>query len=543
MKGWILVILLYAAVLRLFLLTEHPSGFHIDEVTLGYNAYSILHTGRDETGRLWPLYSTSFGLDRALGNFLLVAGSITVFGLNEFAVRFPFALAGIGSVYLVYLLAKRIGRSQTYANLAALFLAISPWHLNIVRAASEASVSLFLILLGHWFIYKQKESSHVYPMVAAIVCFLLSVFFYHAAVGFLIVAAPATALLLWLHPSSLREKLRIGVSWGLFILLLAAFLLFGQGGTNRFSQVGFHKDPVVINEQNKMFYEEGPNDIPTARTYHNKIITYTRALIRNYFSYYTVDYLLLGGGKPPRYSPPAMGLVYPLVLPLVIVGIFSLWRQRGLEGKILITLFFISPVIAAGTYEYAPNVQRAFFMVPYLEMIAAYGMYHLTRTWHNRVAVYAVYSIFSVGCMVYYFHQYYRHFPVHDPLFRNDGAKEFVAFLREYRGSYDYMVITNDPEPPYHYVLFFTGFDPQRFQNSYIGKSSTPGGWLFENRLFFSSERCPSKEGKPLGGGSYLYVDNEECSFTDQDQEQYREVKRIVRKDGSVLYRILREIR
>lgn len=539
MKKWIVIILLYAAVLRLFLLTEHPSGFHIDEVTLGYNSYSLLHTGRDETGKLWPLYSTSFGLDRALGNFLLVAGSIAALGLNEFAVRFPFSVAGILSVYFVYLLAREIIRSEKYALLAAFFVTVSPWHLNIVRASSEASVSLMLILLGQWMLLKHRD---IFLRAVAISSILLSVFFYHAAVGFLLFSAPVSALLLWLQTHSLKRRFHIATSHGVFVSILLIFLVYGGGGTGRFAQVGFMKDPAVTNEQNKMFYEEGPQDIRSARTYHNKIVTYTRALIRNYFSYFTVDYLALQGGKPPRYSPPAMGLVYPLVLPLVLIGVYFLWRHGGLKRRLLVLLFFISPVIAALTYEYAPNVQRAFFMVPYMEMIAAYGMYRIVIARRNPQMISAAFSVLTAGCMVYYLHQYYRHFPVHDPLYRNDGARELVSFLSQYSEPYDYMVITNDPEPPYHYVLFFTAFDPRKFQENYTGKSGTPGGWLFENRLFFSTERCPSRLRNPLGIGSYVYVDNGECPFTADEQEQFAEVHEITRKDGSVLYRMLREI-
>lgn len=540
MRWWILIILLYATVLRLFLLTEHPSGFHIDEVTLGYNAYSLLHTGRDETGRLWPLYSTSFGLDRALGNFLLVAGSIRLLGLNEFAVRFPFALAGIVSVYLVYLLAKEVVPSEKYALLAAFFLTISPWHLNIVRASSEASVSLALILYGQWLLLRQKEKPRLFPSVAAAACFLLSVFFYHGAVGFLLIATPVTALLFWLYSSSVVGRFRIAVVYGGLFLSLGFFFLYGGGGTNRFAQVGFMNDPSVGNEQTKMFYEEGTDKTITARIFHNKIVTYTRALIRNYFTYYSADFLLLDGGKPPRYSPPAMGLFYPYVLPFVLLGMYYVWRYQGLAGTFIITLFFLSPVISAVTYEYTPNVQRAFFMVAYAEMLAAYGVYSLWQKIPYR-KLFPALLLFVPVCFVYYFHQYYRHFPVHDPLFRNDGAKELVLFLKEYPKSYDYVMFTNDPEPPYHYLLFFTGFDPVRFQELYAGKKDIPGGWLFEDRYFFSTERCPSVLKNRLGAGNYLSIDHGQCSFTEKDKERFIPVKNILRKDGSVLYRILRD--
>src|SRR3989338_6888501 len=107
-KFLIVLIFILGIILRFFRLTSYPSGFHIDEATLGYNSYSILLTGRDENNSFLPLYSQSFGLDRALGNFLVTAASIATFGLNEFAIRAPFAFFGILTIPLFYLFAKEI---------------------------------------------------------------------------------------------------------------------------------------------------------------------------------------------------------------------------------------------------------------------------------------------------------------------------------------------------------------------------------------------------------------------------------------------------
>ena len=44
---WLIPILLLAAFLRFYKLGQVPSGFVNDEAAFGYNAYSILKTGRD----------------------------------------------------------------------------------------------------------------------------------------------------------------------------------------------------------------------------------------------------------------------------------------------------------------------------------------------------------------------------------------------------------------------------------------------------------------------------------------------------------------
>src|SRR5258708_37891603 len=99
-----LIILLFgiffiALLLRVFKLSEYPIGFHIDEASLGYNGYSLLHTGKDEANHAFPLYIDTFGDNRPSGYFYLTIPSIAIFGLTEFATRFPGSLFVAISVF------------------------------------------------------------------------------------------------------------------------------------------------------------------------------------------------------------------------------------------------------------------------------------------------------------------------------------------------------------------------------------------------------------------------------------------------------------
>ena len=58
---YLIVIIFLAIILRVVLLNEVPNGFYSDEASIGYNAYSILKTGKDEHGMLLPLYFKAFG--------------------------------------------------------------------------------------------------------------------------------------------------------------------------------------------------------------------------------------------------------------------------------------------------------------------------------------------------------------------------------------------------------------------------------------------------------------------------------------------------
>ena len=87
--------MILSAFLRLWHLGSIPSSLYSDEVDQGYNAYSLLKTGKDEHGKFLPVSLRSFGdWKPPLPTYLMIP-SIMIFGLNEFAVRFPSAILGL----------------------------------------------------------------------------------------------------------------------------------------------------------------------------------------------------------------------------------------------------------------------------------------------------------------------------------------------------------------------------------------------------------------------------------------------------------------
>src|SRR5437762_2879939 len=97
-------ILFIAIFLRLFKLPSVPPGANRDEASIGYTAYSLLKTGRDEYARLLPLSFQSFGDWKLPLYIYTTVPFVAVLGTNELAIRLPSALAGIATVVVVYFL-------------------------------------------------------------------------------------------------------------------------------------------------------------------------------------------------------------------------------------------------------------------------------------------------------------------------------------------------------------------------------------------------------------------------------------------------------
>src|SRR3989339_362190 len=103
------LVLALGFLLRIAFLGSVPSGFTPDEASQGYAAYSLLQTGKDEWGIPWPITSfRAFADFRAPLQTYLMIPSIAIFGLNEFAVRFPSAIFGSLAILAVFLLANEL---------------------------------------------------------------------------------------------------------------------------------------------------------------------------------------------------------------------------------------------------------------------------------------------------------------------------------------------------------------------------------------------------------------------------------------------------
>src|SRR3989338_1336933 len=146
---WLFLILLLGILLRFSGLSQMPPSLNWDEVSHGYNAYSILKTGKDEWGQVLPV--TNF---RAYGdyplplNLYLTIPVIFLFGLSESTVRLPHALVGSLTILAVYFLAVGVTKSRRVGLMASFLAAIDPWLLFPARAVFQSNLAVFFLVGG-----------------------------------------------------------------------------------------------------------------------------------------------------------------------------------------------------------------------------------------------------------------------------------------------------------------------------------------------------------------------------------------------------------
>ncbi|HUD44688.1 MAG TPA: glycosyltransferase family 39 protein [Patescibacteria group bacterium] len=157
------LIIFLALFLRLYNLGNNPAGFFCDEASVGYNAYTILHTGKDEYGVSFPVFFQAFGEYKDPIEIYSTIPFIAILGLTEFAVRSTSALYGIFSVILFCFIGKQI-RSYKFGLLCAGLAATMPWLLHYNRIGFELSPYVAFLLLSVLFLLKiEKNKKYIIP--------------------------------------------------------------------------------------------------------------------------------------------------------------------------------------------------------------------------------------------------------------------------------------------------------------------------------------------------------------------------------------------
>ena len=103
-----IVILFIAFVLRFYNFTLVPPSLNWDEVSIGYNAYSILKSGKDEWNQFLPLHFKSYGEYKLPAQVYISIPGIYLFGLNEFGVRITPVIYGTVTVFIMFFLWRNL---------------------------------------------------------------------------------------------------------------------------------------------------------------------------------------------------------------------------------------------------------------------------------------------------------------------------------------------------------------------------------------------------------------------------------------------------
>jgi len=460
------LILVLAFLLRFNRVTTDPPSLNWDEVSIGYNAYSILKTGKDEWGASFPLNFKSYGEYKLPAQIYASIPGIAIFGLNELGVRITPVIYGTLTVLLLYFLAKEISKSKGVGLTSAFLLAISPWHIQLTRASFESSFSVFWVSLGVWLFVKGFKDKKFW--LWSTLPFMISIYTYNAARVF----TPLYIFVLFLiYRKEVLKNLKIFII-GIVIFLvsmapLVAFFASGQV-TARLRLVSISDDPGFVQRINKA---RGNTHLPEPlpRLIHNKVTHYAYVFAGNYLAHFSPDFLFIHGAGHKQQHVQGIGELYAVQAPFILLGLYFIFKKKTPWRWLIVSWLLLAFIPVAVTVDSTPNALRTILAVIPYEMLTAIGFWEIFKTIGKRKFMKAILISVTVFLLLIqvrsYLNNYYNVYP---KLYSRDwqyGYGEAVGYIGEHYSDYDLIVFTRAYGEPHMFTLFFLNWDPAKYQN------------------------------------------------------------------------------
>lgn len=474
-KNYILVlILIVAAILRFYKLGVVPPALYWDEASLGYNAYSILKTAHDEHQKFMPLTNfAAFGDYKPPLYIYAAVPPIAVFGLTEFAIRFPSAFFGFLTVILTYLLSRKIfvneppitiGKLQiAVPALAAFLLAVSPWHLQLSRAAFEANLGLFFSLLGVYLFFKFVENRSIW-FPSSLLSFLAAMYTF---TGQRLFVPCIFFILFWQFWRQVLKNLKIVIpSLIVFAFIFYPLFMFATQtieGRLRFEEVTIFRNLEPINESIK---DRQADDFSWwASILHNRRFYKATEYLTHYFDAFNPRFLFTHGDGNPRLSVQEVGQMYYFEGFLAVIGIYFLFRRKQ-KYRFFIMGWVLVSSLGPATARETPHALRMIHILPTFQMLAAYGFSNLYEKIKHKKIFLGVSALIILASLAWYFVIYYVNYPKNYSSYWQYGYKQAVEAVKPLYNEADQIIITKNLGRPYIYFLLYNSYDPKKYWQS-----------------------------------------------------------------------------
>ncbi len=491
---FITVIVLLAAALRFYRLGDVPHGMTWDEAAIGYNGYALFTTRRDEWLVRLPVSFQSFGDYKAPLAIYLNGFFTKVGGMNLRAMRFPFVLAGVGSVFLIMILVKEIFRAifpekksallwekaQFYMVIAGVLLTLSPWHHHFSRAGFESGMSLFFLLLGVWALWsllqhkKATLLSSLTFLSLSSVGLVASIYTYHSAK--MVAPLLVIVLLLLFFKEAWQRRVYLIGEGVLSAVLLWPFIkdtLWSAGG-ERFTQAslfGLHLTSTELLTQ----------------------------ITTHFFQHLTPAFLLFGQTPTLRHGDGHWGVLFLTEFLVLLFGVgFMLWQKLNKKKEVSLSSFewrvalfslawIVIGLLPAAIGRDVPHSNRALLALPGFVLFISMSLSWLLR-WLQKLplntqvsgskgeedllvkSVLGILIFLHVALSLGYLHDYYTVFARESAEEFKDGYIEAMEYAKKYEKEVDKILFTNAYGQPYIYAIFVRRTNPIWYQGGSLIK-------------------------------------------------------------------------
>ena len=433
-----------------------------DEAALGYNAYSIIKTGKDEYGTIMPIIFKSFG-DYKPGLYVyLCLPFVYLFGLSEISVRLLSIIFGSLLPIILFFLIKLINpKAHKTALIASLITAFNPYNIHFSRGAWETNILTFQLVLATYLFFKYINLQKLkYSFLSAIV-FGLSLYTYQAGkmISLLLI------IILFLINYRLLKLKKIFLSFIFPLFLFTIPIIYGlifNSNSNRLKVVSLFSYPRSTLETQTIIDETNLTDY---QIFHSQPIFFVRNFLSRYFNHFSPRFLVFEGDwQNPRHSAPYVGLIlYPSII-FFVLGLFTAFSRKKIDKLNLFFLLWllVAPIPSALTRDAVQSVRSMSLSIPLVYFIS-YGIFFIINKYHYLWLKIFILFIYLVS-FFFYSDLYLHHMIIKSPIDFLYGYKNAINYVSNHQQNFDNIYITDYYGQPYIYYLFYNQYSPTKYQ-------------------------------------------------------------------------------
>lgn len=433
--------------LRFAQLESLPAGFYCDEAGNIYNTASILRTGRDETGTLLPLYVWSF--DTSYKNPVFIYASMlpaALFGATPFAARATAAGFGILAVVAAFFFGRAV-QGPRVGVVAALLLAVLPWHVHFSRIAFELIAFPALFLIGATGLLRFLDGHRSLPWAAAALG--LSLYTYVPAKLFV----PAfLGVFVLFYRRELWQRRRESIA-ALTVLIAITVPVIAFDLANRERSTQYAREMSLLNEVSDP-------------------VAVVRQLAANYSHFFSPAFLFVDGDPVTRHSLRDHGQLHTVMAPLLLLGCMAIAASPSRRRLLVLVWLALYPLAGALIRREIPSASRGIIGAPAFCVLAAIGADWIWQQ-SRRIAlprlragvirgVLAATFVILLGAQTArYWRQYTETYPLYSAkhfVGFQYGHREVVEYFLRHYDEYDKLILTtNLSNQPEIFLRLFAG--------------------------------------------------------------------------------------
>lgn len=369
-----------AVFIRVWQFGSVPGGINQDEAMAAVDGYALGAYGTDRYGMLLPVHLTAwdYGQMSSLLSYM-IAPLTWIFGLNIWSTRLPLLIVSLISLYVIYMFAFRC-MNPNFALIVLFLTAISPWHIMQSRWSLDCNLFPHFLLFASYCLYLGISGNKKF-LYFSMVLFGLSMYCY----GIAIYTVPLLLIVLaWYFLAKKIIKFKqLFICVFIYLLVGGPFILcmiinFFKLKTISlpFMTIPYFEDSIRVKDM--LFF---------SNNFFKQLFLNLRTVLKLAILQKS-DYM-------PWNSINGFGILYPISIPFVLIGIMLLFKNAAKnKGMFIIAVLFITAVYE-GLFTNNVNINRFNIMWYPLIICASLGVYFCAK--HLRRSGIIIFIIFIIS--------------------------------------------------------------------------------------------------------------------------------------------------